>query len=404
MSRSDKFLLVIFIGVIAVQLGTMLIALVMAVISGSAWGWLYFQTEVRNQLTLLASWLIWMLAFFGISFLTLAIHEGGHALAARLVGNWLYQCKIGPLVITRARQGFRLHLTRIDLWRGYVMAYPSYGPRLRLRMIIFWGGGPLASLLWVVVSIWPFTLLGSTAAMYSFNAAIWLTGLLVAALLVTVSTFWSALIPYASRRGNQSDGLKLLRGLRGDPKLERNLLLACVTGLLRRGVRPRAWPADLAARLQAMLQQFPADYLLLVYAYALALDQRRIEEAGALLDRFTLAVKEKPAAGAIWALEFAFFEARHRGNLTAARAWLAQESKISQAKDLMRPRAEAAIYLLEGRPAEALSSINVSLAALAQFKKTNLLEVQMEEESLQEMLAEAQARQATPLGEAETRL
>lgn len=388
-SLSGELLLVVIIGIVAVQLGVILVALVIAVGSASGPALLPSQTEPGGQLTLLGNWVILLLALWSIIFLTLAIHEGGHALAARLGGYWFYQCKIGPLVITRAPRGFYLGLTRNAPFWGYVAAHPLYWRRIRLRHAIFSGGGPLASLLWLAVSIWLCTLI-KPSAVHTVSAALWLIILLGWTLLIELLFLLSSLVPFTSRKGFQSDGLRQLKNLRGDSRLELEMLLSYATGQLRRGIRPRAWPADLAAQLRAMLQRFPADRSLLRDAYALALDQRQIQEAGAILDQIAQTVAGGPPAGDSLALIFAFFEARHRGNLAVARAWLAQAPNTSSSQALLRLRAEAAIFLLENRPAEAQASISLGLAALSQFKKISLQGVQMEEDSLREMLAEVQ--------------
>lgn len=416
-SVAGKVLLWVIIGAVALQFCLMLTTLLSAAASGSPLAGL-LREELGRQIAFLLGLFALLLALQGSGFLILLVHEGGHMLACRLVRFWLYQCKVGPFMITRARRGFQLRASRTRLFLGYVISCPLDDRRPRLRKAILVGGGPLASLILMVVIGWLYALDSASAcAGFSFVACLGsglsggmnvdgmsvnllLTLWLAWTFLLALFAFLGTLFPYTSRQGVQSDGLKLLWCLQGSPQIERDLLLSRLLGQTARGVRPRDWPAGLAERLMALLEQFPTDSSLLVYAYYLALEQRQVQQAGAFLDRALLTFAGAPKVEATLALETAFFEARYRGNSQAARAWLAQATpRASQFEGVMRPRAEAAIYLLEGRAAEAQRSISASLAALARVKETSLHELQMEEESLQEMLTEAQWRQAMPLGE-----
>jgi hypothetical protein len=62
-------------------------------------------------------------------------------------------------------------------------------------------------------------------------------------------------------------------------------------------------------------------------------------------------------------LEAAFFEARHRRNVVAARAWL-ERARAGHAERYTRLRAEAAILWAEGRYAEAAAKAEAGLAAI----------------------------------------
>jgi hypothetical protein len=417
-SVSGKILLGVIIAVVALQLAMLLLTVFFAAVSGYPLTGSLLQDELGRQLLPLLGWLALLLVLLGSAFLSILIHEGGHLLACWSVGFWLYQCKLGPFLITRARRGFRLQVSRSDLWLGYVVACPLDDRRLRLRKAILVAGGPLASLAMLVVFWWLYALNSASAcAGLSFlacfgnglmngiyaegmSAGLLMTTWLAWTLLLALFIFWGTLFPYTSRRGIYSDGLKLLWCFQGSPQITRDLLLARLVGQTARGVRPRAWPAGLAEQLMTLLKQFPTDRSLLVYAYYLALENRQIQAAGTFLDRAVLTLEGATTVEATLALETAYFEARYRGNLAAARAWLGQATPgASRFEDLMRPRAEAAISLLEGRAVEALSIIGAGLAALARIKETSLHDLEMEEEDLQGMLTEARWQQAASPGE-----
>jgi hypothetical protein len=400
------------------RIGIPLVTVLLAVVSGAPLTGLLLQEELGPQLAPLFGLLALLLALQGSIFLAILIHEMGHVLACWLIGFWLYQCKLGPLLFTRTRRGFQLQVSHARLYWGYALACPLDERRLRLRKAILAAGGPLASLVLVVVLGWLYALqapavcAGLPAVAYLANGLLvgtnaqgmsaehLFTSWLAWTFLLALFTWCGTLLPYTSRRGIQSDGLKLLWCVRGSPQIERELVLSRLLGQTLCGVRPRAWPDGLAERLMAALARFPEDRSLLVYAYYLTLERGQISEAGTFLDRAILTDGGAPTVEATLALEVAYFAARYRGSPTASRAWLAQSTPgASQFETLMRPRAQAAIFLLEDRVAEAERAISAGLAALARIKATSLHELQMEEEDLRELLREAKWRQSTPDGE-----
>lgn len=410
---SGKIFVGIIIGAVLLQIGVVLLFWFMALNSRSELAWLRFRAVQRDETSFLGHLGLYLLVLEGLQFLNILIHEGGHMVAGGLGGYWFYQCKVGPVLLTRGRYGFRLSLTRDDLGRGYVISLPVDGQQAALRRAFFIAGGPLASLALVGVNIllgallWPSTCTGLPlagcylqglfiwATVNAPDAASWFACFLGWSLLVSAIALVGSLVPLTTRRGMQSDGLKLLRMARGGPQRERDLLLPSLLGMTRRGVRPRDWPADLVAGLLELVQRLPTDRLLLIYCYTLRLDQRRIQEAGDFLQRIVQTLKKAPTIEVTLVLEIAFFEARHRGSTRMARAWLAKTPPITTLTNrLLRSRAEAAIALLEGRLADAQSSCRAGLATVAQTRALSSLELETEEESLQEMLAEAQWRQA----------
>jgi hypothetical protein len=415
---SGKIFAGIIIGAVLLQLGVILLFWLLALSSGTDLAWQRFQLVQRDETAFLGDLCLYLLMTEALLFLNILIHECGHALAGGLVGYWFYQCKVGPLLFTRARYGFRLTLMRGDLGRGYVIAFPVDGRRALQSRAIFIAGGPLASLalfgvtLWLGALVWPAACAGQASAMCYFQGLFawaiihaphpvnWLVCLLAWNLLIAAIALVGSLYPHKTRRGLESDGLKLLRLARGGPQRERDLLLPALLGMTRRGVRPRDWPADLMAGLLALAQRLPTDRLLLIYCYTLKLDQRQIQEAGDFLQRVAQTLAQAKIIEVTLVLEMVFFEARYRGDSRKARAWLAKTPAVTTlANRLLRARAEAALALLEGRLADAQTNCRAGLALVTQARAISLLELDTEEESLQEMLAEARQRQATPEAE-----
>src|SRR5262249_51426465 len=143
---------------------------------------------------------------------------------------------------------------------------------------------------------------------------------------------------------------------------EREVVANQLTSYLLTGVRPREWPSDLVLRRIALAEKPADEHPACVIAYYWALDTSDIVSAGAFLDRTLATLKRPSKPHAALALEAAYFEARYRSNLTAARTWL-REGKGTQFEPVLRPRAEMAILLGEGRYEEALLRAEEGLAA-----------------------------------------
>jgi hypothetical protein len=154
--------------------------------------------------------------------------------------------------------------------------------------------------------------------------------------------------------------------LRGKPRAERRLLAMTLVTVWQEGSRPRVWETAFVERLLALREGTEDDVGANICGYYYALDSGQSERAGQLLD---LAVSQlrghqadvRPAL----LLEAAFFEARHRHNVAAARARL-EQAQGGHAERYTRLRAEAAILCAEGCYAEAAAKAEAGLAAIPQ--------------------------------------
>lgn len=156
------------------------------------------------------------------------------------------------------------------------------------------------------------------------------------------------------------------------------------------GVRPRDWPSAQVLLRIALAQGGDDEHTGCLIAYYWALDTGDIPGAGAFLDR-ALATLPRPAKpNPELALEAAYFEARYRANFAAARMWM-NRSQGSRFDRVLRPRAETAILLGEGRYEEALVYAALGLAAWEQLACLEPSGLRMEEESLSEMTTQARA-------------
>jgi len=88
-------------------------------------------------------------AFLLLMLIHIAIHECGHALAAKAVGFHVKVLAIGPVVISKSAEGYRVRFiwTGLLLLGGYMGAVPGSGVRrFRMKQMIVIAAGPFTSL------------------------------------------------------------------------------------------------------------------------------------------------------------------------------------------------------------------------------------------------------------------
>lgn len=205
-------------------------------------------------------------------------HELGHAVAGLLSGFRVAFLHLGPVRVEWPAGGrMRVRLNRrLGLWGGAVVVLPRSHPRenelatFRRRMIAMFAAGPGASIVAGAAAL-------AVSLLFPPAHADGLSWLLLLGLMSVVIGL-AQVIPI--RIGNQqSDGLRVLRLLRGGPGTYHALLDAMVVANAD-GVRPREWPLPASRTIDA-LRDLPT--LMMIY-YAL-LDRGRHDEAWTVLDR-----------------------------------------------------------------------------------------------------------------------
>jgi hypothetical protein len=283
-------------------------------------------------------WLLFLLWLFPV----VALHEVGHALAARSVGFRIAWVHIGPFVIARKQmRQFRKWVQTPKEFLGSVVAFPLNGLDLERRALPFYAGGPLASAVVFICLAFAVYYMGNTAgttAQYIVRGAF-------------LSSAW-ILIPNLLLVSSDSQGIiEILRG-RFDPRPLASLGIAAAS---ISGVRPRDWEPSLLLPLGGSSGTTDLDagpYLLMYYR---AFDCGKLEDAGRHLDKaLSCDVSGTPRLENTIRNEAAYFEAAVRDNLEAARALQA-----AVVPELVTPdellRTKAAIARSEGHEEEARS-------------------------------------------------
>jgi hypothetical protein len=336
-----------------------------------------------------------LLAVPAIIYLNTLVHEGGHLLAALLTGFWVYRVRIGPLALTRRRGGLRLGLIRERTLGGDVLCFPRDDAHLLPRRALISLAGPLASLALAAVAWSLFRhydlmsttpLANSAGVITTTQGDVTLADLFFCVTLYALGSGPGNLLPLRER-GHPTDGMTLLRMLTEPDKMERETLVAIAYGMLLRGIRPRDWPITLVRRAVFWIPDgSEVDVRASIMAYSQALDAGDIPSARRYLVRFLAPTPTRQQSLPTLALEAAYFMARHDGNPALARAWLVSGNG-SPYDAYMRPRAEAAILLAEGRAAEAHARAAAGLDALLRRRPALLADMFLEEDNLRELLA-----------------
>jgi len=208
-------------------------------------------------------------------------HELGHAIAGLASDFRVAFLYMGPLRVEWPRAlPVRVELNhRLSLWGGAVVVLPrSYPPGddlgpFRRRMITMFAAGPGASIVVGLIA------LGVSFATPMFPRESFQNGLSWLQLLALMSLFVGIGQVIPLKIGDQrSDGLRVLRLLRGRPGTNNALLDAMVVANAD-GVRPRDWPLPPTHKLDEI-----RDLPTLVLAYYAILDRGLTDEAWRVLN------------------------------------------------------------------------------------------------------------------------
>jgi hypothetical protein len=310
-------------------------------------------------------------AVFLTLFLTTAVHELGHLLAGKLVGFRFNLLIIGPLCLSREGSKLRLGLHKsFAIFNGLTGSNPAGNQDLPRRLLIFTLGGPLASLIQALLTI--FLFLRWQGDVHFTNHFAWaVEGMALLAIFSTLY-FLSSIKPGSYYSGQPADGGRIMGLLRGGPVAKRWCALAALYGADQQGQRPRDWDESL---IQQALQGFDhtqdgQNARLLAYQWAL--DNGRIAEANRWLEE-AIAIRPTWMPGTpvrlVW--EKVYFSARYLHDAAQARQILSQirQNLSNQSQHL---RAEAAVLWAEGENGRAQTTAQAALAGLPTQSPTGI--------------------------------
>lgn len=369
----------------------MLLGLAVGAAIGAGAGYLGMKVGANLMLPGLPKWtavlqlpllpLVWLLA--------VAFHELGHLVGGWLSGGRFLLYVVGPLLWKRTPAGVRFAWnTNLNIAGGLAACLPLDPARTTpRRTAVMIAGGPVFSVLLVVLALWLSAGLAAIATtpplIFAQHAAMMVAGMSLLIFVVTV-------IP-GSGGGFKSDGRRFYELIRGDARSEQENAVMTLTTASLGGVRP----ADYDPRLVERAISLRDGSLFDLYAHLTAshhfLDLGRPGRAQALLDH-VLAREDQlaPFARDTLRCDYAWLLARHTPDAAVARAWLDSAGPLD-IDPATRLRAEAAVLLAEGRPAEAAAKAREGLHAV-EHRSLSPVKSAYHEDTLREVLQRAEAR------------
>jgi tetratricopeptide (TPR) repeat protein len=329
--------------------------------------------------------------------LSIIIHELGHVIASILVGFRLVLVVAGPFRLMQQGSNLRFHFDRRRFFSfsGYTVTVPQQGTASRKQRITTIAGGPIVTGLQLML------VLAIRIALRDQLLHFWLEKAIFASFLASLSLFISSAIPFLTLTITNDDS-QIIANLKGGRTAERRLLNHQLVTAWVSGTRPRNLDqnqlADALQQIDGSDEEIGANWI----AYFHALDSHHIENAATYLDRLLAILQTRLPLR--WTpqyfLEAAWFEARYGSNPEAARGWLAlahaRRSSLFTTIEMeqVRFRAEAAVYLSEGKFSEALTLARRSLTLLSQT--FNLGSMVSEKDWLEEIINETASANPLP--------
>ena len=303
-------------------------------------------------------------------FAIIVVHEGGHALAGRLIGWNVYLAGVGPLLVRFRPFAVRMGRVPGRQYFGWVLAAPpSLAKRTRTRLIWFYLGGALAN---VATAL-------STAAIFAFSPGASAKGAAAAIIAMSLAVGLSTLVPFYRKKVARSDGAKIVALFRKPQTLvEYDVALTNVVLLYMSGTRPSLWSEALVAVLEAGSADDAKDAAADTYLFERYFFTGDFARARAVLDR-SLARAEKLSLDRDgFHIADAFLAALVERDAVHAEAALARVQKPEGHK-FSYARAEAAIAIAHGDRAgalEALRAARIPRFAVNPFLRPLLGEIQ----------------------------
>ncbi|HEY0505336.1 MAG TPA: hypothetical protein VGD42_17775 [Lysobacter sp.] len=178
------------------------------------------------------SWWGFLLAA-GIFAVSILIQEAGHAMGALLCGATITRAQLGPIEICPLRDGVRMRWKRSSReYSGFVMSFPSPRKSFRTQMVVITVAGPMATMVAAVAGFAVAGRLGNSLGDALLGFAIFNAAHATANLLPWVS-------PSVA-----SNGLQLLRWMRGIDEKDPQFVFVAFNARLISGERFGAWADD----------------------------------------------------------------------------------------------------------------------------------------------------------------
>jgi hypothetical protein len=285
------------------------------------------------------------------------MHETGHLLAGWLFGFKIKQIRIGPLHLGKHANCREPYCGDV-LTLGVAVLEPRVSDQddaaLGRRLLGLLLGGPLASFIMAgVLQLW--LNLAQPRYLAAFGMQV---GVVFSALFAI-----AALLPDADRRGNFSDGARLLMLLKRDAKAERWFSNIRCQIALNQGRHPRDWNEACVGRAAAVSDDSRDAFVARWLAYLWAAERQDITCATKYLEgALEVLAYSTPKLRDHLFLEAAVFQAWFRDNPSKALFWVyrIRSKKLTR---LQKLRLDIALLWAEGRLFDAWEQLGTGYLA-----------------------------------------
>ncbi|WP_155975669.1 M50 family metallopeptidase [Daejeonella oryzae] len=299
-------------------------------------------------------------------FVVIAVHEAGHALAGIRMKFDFRMYVVGPLLWKKEQNKWQFNWNKnVNTAGGLVICLPVGTENLRERFAVYAAGGPAASLLLAGIAYGLHHLLNGFAFGPSpLLQIISYTFLLLS--LFSLIIFLATMIPMHSG-GFSSDGMRMLRLLKGGDAARFEVLIIKIVSGSTSGIRPRLMNKEdlIEAQLLAEKLNNPFGVYLHAYLFQSAFDGGNMDLAEQHLLDYIQKADAVPAGmrNSVW-LEAALFYALGKNDLNEASKYWDQfkpSTFISKAEVFA---AEAAMSHLKNERETAFEKIKASIIEL----------------------------------------
>jgi hypothetical protein len=289
---------------------------------------------------------LFVLAFY----IAILVHELGHLIAGVTAGFEQRTFMVGAFLLSKEAAGWRFRFSLRNLfWGGFTAGIPRSTDELVSRYIRFVLGGPLASLVLLVIT-------------FLLPAGLTARLLFLVNLLLTISVC----IPY-TRFCLPNDAKLILLLRRRDAVGDRLVATVYLLAADAQGRRPRDWPPDLIEKLAVSthdLSRMPTALSLLLSAAA---DTEDAQRTAAILER-ALAINNKmlPELRRGFFAAASVYHGFFRTDASRAEEWLerARSVKVAASQKDWESRALAAISFAKGENAQSADFLTRYIALL----------------------------------------
>lgn len=345
-----------------------------------------------------ATFLLTLLVSFPLILLfTLGLHEGGHLAGAALGGLEFMLVTVGPFRLARELRGIRLTFVRhhVTQWQGNAFCIVRNDDNLRVRLMVFLLGGPVATLGQTAVTI---------LLRHHFANAIlpfWMAQALLLLAYCPLAILPFTLFPMRFH-GITTDAAQIIALLGDRAVFAQRAALNWLIAASIRGTRPSAWDQTY---LDLLCQPLPNQEISAVGCYLghiKALDAGAVALAGNHLDQALrlLVRQENISPVPAYLLAAASFEAQFGRGTAVARQWfnLVRPEKynaLAAETAQIYWQTHATLCLAEGNPEQARAAAYRSLDLLPQTIDRGY--ARFAEDSLDQILKATAGAQPAPL-------